>query len=254
METNGEASPTNHLELYVKAGENGLNYGACPFCQMVYMILDLKAREKELTYDVITINMARPPQEFKKLANRLPVLKHGDEIMTDNQEIVSYLDKNFPHPDLRYDNVKANDVCLNFFSKFSFYVKQVRQGPEALLKELRALNDFLEDAGTRYVCADTISNLDCLVLPKLQHIRVAAKALKEFEIPANMKALWRYLGQAYTSTTFRKTCPSDQEIVYHWSQKQETPNMSEEKMREYSTDGEPRFSVDIPDGLDISKD
>ena len=249
MEENGETSPTNHLELYVKSGENGLNYGACPFCQMIYMILDLKAREKELTYDVITINMARPPQEFKKLANRLPVLKHGEEILTDNDEIVSYLDKNFPHPDLRYGNERANKVCLDFFLKFSFYVKQVRQGPEALLKELGALNDFLEDAGTRYLCAETISNLDCLVLPKLQHIRVATKALRDFEIPASMTAIWRYMGQAYTSTTFRKTCPSDQEIVYHWSQKQETPNMSEEKIREYSTDGEPRFSVDIPDGI-----
>jgi len=248
MESNGEScAPLNHLELYVKAGENTKNYGACPFCQMVYMILDLKARDGDLSYDVITISMSRPPQEFKKLANRLPVLKHGDEILTDNDEIVQYLDRNFPHPDLRYDNVKANAVCLNFFSKFSFYIKQVKNSPEGLLKELQALNDFLESAGTTYLCGETISNLDCLVLPKLQHIRVACKALKEFDIPTSMKGIWRYLGRAYTSTTFRKTCPSDQEIVWHWSQKAETPHLTEEKMRQYSTDTEPRFSVSVPE-------
>ncbi|XP_045163391.2 chloride intracellular channel protein 2-like isoform X1 [Mercenaria mercenaria] len=250
METNGgneNGAPSNYLQLYVKAGENMRNYGACPFCQMVYMIMDLKAREGELTYDVVTISMSRPPLDFKKLANRLPVLKHGDEILSDNDEIVQYLDKNFPHPDLRYDNEEANAVCLNFFSKFSFYIKQVKNSPENLLKELAAINAFLERSGTRYLCGDTISNLDCLVLPKLQHIRVACKALKDFDIPASMKALWKYIGQAYESTTFRKTCPSDQEIVYHWSQKAETPHLSDEKMKEYSTDKEPKFSVTIPD-------
>lgn len=246
--TNGNGSgPSNYLQLYVKAGENTRNYGACPFCQMVWMILDLKSREGELTYDVITISMSRPPEEFKKLANRLPVLKHGDEILSDNDEIVQYLDRNFPYPDLRYDNEEANAVCLNFFSKFSFYIKQVKNSPEGLIKELTRINTFLDKTGYRYLCGDTISNLDCLVLPKLQHIRVACKAMKDFDIPGNMKAIWRYLGQAYTSTTFRKTLPSDQEIVFHWSQKSETPHLSEEKLREYSTDGEPRFSITVPE-------
>ena len=248
METNGESNgPSNHLQLYVKAGENGKNYGACPFCQMVYMILDLKARQEELTYDVVTVSMSRPPEEFKKLANRLPVLKHGDEILTDNDEIVQYLDRNFPNPDLRFDNEEANAVCLTFFSKFSFYIKQVKNSPDGLLKELRSLNTFLEKSGFKYLCGDTITNLDCLVLPKLQHVRVACKAMKDFDIPKEFKGIWGYLGLAYNSTTFRKTCPSDQEIVYHWSQKAETPHLSEEKMKEYSTDKEPRFSVDIPD-------
>ncbi|KAL3862132.1 hypothetical protein ACJMK2_008122 [Sinanodonta woodiana] len=251
MEANGDSAvPSNSVELFVKAGENGLNYGACPFCQMVYMILDTKSKEGDLTYDVITINMSRPPQEFKKLANRLPVLRHMDEILSGNDEIVNYLDLTFPHPDLRYDNLKANSVCLDVFGKFSSYIKQVSHSAEPLIKEFDAINDYLESAGTKFLCGNHITNLDCLVLPKLQHIRVAAKAFKDFEIPSDMKGLWSYLKTAYSNDTFRKTCPSDQEIVYHWSQKSETPQLEEEKQRYYSTDGEPRFSFDIPSVLE----
>ena len=86
------------------------------------------------------------------------------------------------------------------------------------------------------------------MLPKLQHIRVAAKAFKDFEIPDDMVGLWNYLGAAYQNETFRKTCPSDQEIVYQWESKQETPSLSEEKMKLYSTDGynQPKFSFETP--------
>ena len=238
--------PSNHVDLYVKAGKDGESYGACPFCQRFYMILDLKANAGELTYDVTTVNMARPPAEFKKLANRLPVLKHGDEIMSDNDEIVQYIDENFPHPDIRYDNMKAHSVCLDIFSKFSFYIKQVSHGPEGLLKELYCINDFLENAGSLYLCGEELTHLDCLMLPKLQHIRVAAKAFKDFDIPQEMKGIWRYLENAYKNNTFRKTCPSDQEIVFHWEDKQQTPLLTDEQKRFYAFDIEPRFCFNVP--------
>ncbi|KAI8796257.1 chloride intracellular channel protein 1, partial [Biomphalaria glabrata] len=70
---------SNHVQLYVRAGWDGTGYGACPFCQRFYMVLDLKAKGHALTYDIISVNTARPPPEFRKFANRLPVLKHDDE-------------------------------------------------------------------------------------------------------------------------------------------------------------------------------
>ncbi|XP_060073780.1 chloride intracellular channel protein 2-like isoform X1 [Ylistrum balloti] len=251
MSVNGDSQnsmPTNHVELYIRAGKDGECLGACLNCQRFYMILDRKGKAGELTFDVITINMARPPAEFKKFANRLPVLKHGDEILSDNDEIVQYLDENFPYPSLRYDNMLAHSVCLDIFSKFSFYIKQVSHGPENLLKELQAINDYLEGVDCLYLCGDELKHLDCIMLPKLQHIRVAAKAFKDFDIPADMVGLWKYLKNAYANDTFRKSCPSNQEIVHFWESKPETPKLSEEKKREYGTDGyaEPKFSFDVP--------
>jgi hypothetical protein len=77
---NDHSVPTNHVILYVKAGWDGVNYGACPFCQRFYMVLDLKAKAGSLTYDIVPVNMARPLPEFKKFATKLPVLKHGEEV------------------------------------------------------------------------------------------------------------------------------------------------------------------------------
>ncbi|XP_005089773.2 chloride intracellular channel protein 1 [Aplysia californica] len=239
--------PGNHVVLYVRAGWDGVGYGACPFCQRFYMVLDLKAKAGALTYDIITVSTARPPQEFRKFANKLPVLKHGDEVIMDTEEIQQYVDSNFPRPDLRYGNRDAHTACLDVFSKFSFFVKNVSHTPDHLIKELSYLNGFLERSENTYICGEDLTHLDCNVLPKLQHIRVASKAFKNFDIPASMKGLWRYLGNAYDNDTFKKTCPSDQEIVHHWSEKKETTPLPEDKNKFYTVETTPRFSLELPD-------
>ena len=101
-------------------------------------------------------------------------------------------------------------------------------------------------AGTRYLCGDSITHLDCLMLPKLQHIRVAAYAFKDLHIPPRLTSLWRYLATAYSNDTFRKTCPSDQEIVYHWSEKRETTPLPESKKKYFMLEAEPRFTWSVP--------
>lgn len=238
--------PTNHVVLYVKAGWDGVNCGACPFCQRFYMVLDLKAKAGTLTYDIVPVNMARPLPEFKKSTSKLPVLKHGEEVVMDGDEIMQYVDDNFPVPDLRYDNAEAHAACLDIFSKFSFYIKNVSHTDEHLVKELVTVDRYLARTGNRYLCGDFITHLDCLMLPKLQHIRVAAAAFKDFTIPARLTALWRYLGNAYTSETFRRTCPSDQQIVHHWSEKKETTPLPTSKKQKYMLDAPPVFSFSIP--------
>ncbi|KAA0201949.1 hypothetical protein HAZT_HAZT003247 [Hyalella azteca] len=67
-----------------------------------------------------------------------------------------------------------------------------------------------------------LSHLDCVVLPKLQHLRVAAAALKAYQIPTRFRGLWRYLHNAYNNPVFAQTCPCDQEIVLHWHDRLET--------------------------------
>jgi hypothetical protein len=50
------------------------------------------------------------------------------------------------------------------------------------------------------------------LLPKLQHIRVAAAKLKNFHISPKLVNVWAYLFAAYNSDIFVRTVPSDQEI------------------------------------------
>ena len=52
-------SPENHLlTLYVKAGFDGRKYGACPFCQRIFMMLMLKVNEggRVMTYHLLLID------------------------------------------------------------------------------------------------------------------------------------------------------------------------------------------------------
>lgn len=170
----------------------------------------------------------------------------------DTEEIMQYLDANFPEPDLRYSNAEAHTVCLDVFSKFSFFIKNVSHTPDLLLKEFSFMDNYLERTGNKFMCGDEMTHLDCNVLPKLQHIRVASKAFQDFDIPDYLSALWRYLGNAYEDDTFKKTCPSDQEIVHHWSEKKETTPMREEKKRMYMLDSHPIFSLTLPKYVNIN--
>ena len=45
---------------------------------------------------------------------------------------------------------------------------------------------------------------DCEVLPKLHHLRVAGKHLRDFVIPAEFAGVWRYLNNAYNTEIFQK--------------------------------------------------
>lgn len=240
-----QSATSSHLELFVRAGHDGTSYGACPVCQRMFMILLLKANAGELTFTVTTINMAAPPQEFKKLSNRLPVIVHGEDAWSDPDDIVKYIDERFPYPPLAYDNAEANDKCLNLFSKFSFFIKNVSHKPEALNNELRKLNDYLNKSQHRFLCRDELDHLDCLMLPKLQHIRVAVRELKGWDIPASYTGLWRYLKNAYESDVFRQTCPSDQEICNFWLSKTDLSPQRPRSIGDHSTN-EPMYSFDVP--------
>jgi chloride intracellular channel protein 2 len=243
----GDSVPSNHVELFVKAGKDGESLGGCPFCQRMFMILMIRANAGELTFTVTTVNMAKPPPDFKKLASRLPVVVHGTEILSDPDEMIQYVDEHFPYPPLIYDNVKAAEACMDVFSKFSFYIKDVSHKPDSLLVELKKLNGYLEMSPHQFLCRDKVpDHLDCLMMPKLQHIRVVTKAVRDFDIPAELTGVWRYLKNMYAYDVFRSTCPSDQEIVNHWTVKPELPRMSKQKAQYYSTEGAPRHSFDVP--------
>lgn len=57
---------------------------------------------------------------------------------------------------------------------------------------------------------------DCELMPRLQHIRVAGKYFVDFEIPAELAALWRYMHHMYQLDAFTQSCPADQDIINHY--------------------------------------
>jgi len=132
--------------------------------------------------------------------------------------------------------------------RFSYFIKDVSHTPASLMTELRRLDAYLVSSGHRYLCSDEhLTHLDCIMLPKLQHIRVAAHALRNFQIPAELGGLWRYLESAYQSDLFFKTCPADEEIVAHWLEKPECRAVVDEATLSSAThDRPPTYSFDVP--------
>ncbi|XP_063599939.1 chloride intracellular channel exl-1-like [Penaeus indicus] len=266
----GGGGVNGELSVYVKAGVDGERMGACPFCQRVLMVLLIKSQHNLLRFKVITTNPAKPPAEFKALGlKHVPALIHGDDGFDALDDIVHYLDTKFPGGGLEYNSAEADLATKDFFSKFCFYIKAVNQDPSKLDQALQRLNNFLErthvangisngdanlqadeDEGSsgaqiQYLGGSNLTHLDCEVLPKLQHLRVAAKALKDYDIPTNLRGFWRYLHAAYTNPVFIRTCPCDQEIILHWHDRPETPKLSHKKHSVIAKEKE-KYSFDVP--------
>lgn len=236
----------NEVILFVKAGDDGKKYGGCPFCQRIFMILLIKNAENDVQFKVATVNLAKPPDIFRKLTlRRVPALLHGDESLDNIDEIVQYLDDTFPTQNLLYNDVDADKCCKDVFQKFCFYIKEVSKDPSQLEAELAKIDSFLASRNSKYLCGEHMTHLDCEMLPKLHQIRIAAKALKEFDIPPKLKSLWSYLNRAYNNDVFKQACPANQEIIIHWAEKPETPNLSMEEKARLSREA-PKFSFDVP--------
>ena len=43
--------------------------------------------------------------------------------------------------------------------------------------ELKRINDYLEQRGTTFLSGNEMTLIDCDVMPKLQHIRIAGKVI-----------------------------------------------------------------------------
>lgn len=222
------------IELFVKAGLDGENIGNCPFCQRLFMVLWLKG----VKFNVTTVDMARKPEELKDLApgTNPPFLLFNRELKTDFIKIEEFLEQTLApprYPHLSPKNKESFDVGSNIFAKFSAYIKNTRieaniDFEKALLKEFKRLDNYLttplpeevdhnsteevQVSTRRYLDGNQLTLADCNLLPKLHIIKIAAKKYRNFEIPAEMSGVWRYLKNAYARDEFSHTCPADEEI------------------------------------------
>ncbi|CAF0822616.1 unnamed protein product [Adineta steineri] len=231
------------LHLFIKAGRDGRSKGACPFCQDVFLKLLIKREaDNDFSFDVITINCANPPKEFKEISKKLPTLVHGDIVLNDVDDIEDYLDSSYPNFKLSLRDAEAFKIQSNVFTRFTYLIKDVTNNPQPLIDELEKINRFLEQRGTKFICGNEITGLDCSLWPKLQHIRVASDYILGLTIPNEFSSLWRYLNSAYELDAFVKSCPSDQEIVLHWVRRETSTKEFLQLTKE-----EPKYSLDIPE-------
>ncbi|XP_004083390.1 chloride intracellular channel protein 5 isoform X1 [Oryzias latipes] len=218
--------------LYVKAGSDGESVGNCPFSQRLFMILWLKG----VVFNVTTVDLKRKPTDLHNLApgTHPPFLTFDGEVRTDTNKIEEFLEATLcppKYPKLAARHRESNTAGNDIFAKFSAFIKNTK--PEAndalekgLTKALKKLDDYLnsplpgeadandseEGSSRSFLDGNELTLADCNLLPKLHIVKVVAKKYRNYDIPADMKGVWRYLNKAYARDEFTNTCADTTEI------------------------------------------
>ena len=171
---------------------------------------------------VLPFNILKKSKEFLEVnpTGKVPVLVHRVSeqealVLDDPLLIATYLEKLFPNPPIRSKGKKAIVAGSDIFQKFCALIKNKDPTKDAdlktaLCKKMEDLDSFLLSTCGAFMEGDTLRFSDCSLLPKLLLVRVAAKQLKGFEIPARLKGISGYIQAG-------DTCPSDKLIKEHWS-------------------------------------
>ncbi|XP_035248821.1 chloride intracellular channel protein 4 isoform X2 [Anguilla anguilla] len=224
------------IELFVKAGTDGESIGNCPFSQRLFMILWLKG----VVFNVTTVDLKRKPADLQDLApgTNPPFVTFNGEVKVDVNKIEEFLEEKLVpprYPSLAAKHPESNTAGIDVFAKFSAFIKNPRKDAnegleKALLKSLKRLDEFLRTPLSEEIDSDCpndplestrsfldgpdLTLADCNLLPKLHIIKVVARKYRNFEIPAEMTGVWRYLNNAYQREEFINTCPAEREIEF----------------------------------------
>nr|XP_012420730.1 PREDICTED: chloride intracellular channel protein 5 isoform X1 [Odobenus rosmarus divergens] len=235
LEENEPTSTDPEISLFVKAGIDGESIGNCPFSQRLFMILWLKG----VVFNVTTVDLKRKPADLHNLApgTHPPFLTFNGDVKTDVNKIEEFLEETLApekYPKLAAKHRESNMAGIDIFSKFSAYIKNTKQQNNAALERgltraLKKLDDYLNnplpeeiDANTcgdedrrsrrKFLDGDELTLADCNLLPKLHVVKIVAKKYRNYDFPAEMTGLWRYLKNAYARDEFTNTCAADKEI------------------------------------------
>lgn len=229
----GEEIP--EIELIIKASTiDGRRKGACLFCQEYFMDLYLLAELKTIALKITTVDMLKPPPDFRSNFDSTPppILIDAGVAVLENEKIERHIMKAVPGGhNLFVQDKEVAGILENVYSKFKLMLMRKDDNSKAsLVSQLNKINRHLESKSFRFLTGDTMCCFDCELMPKLQHIRVAGKNFAEFVIPQELAALWRYMDQMYKLDAFTTSCPADQDILSHYKMQQGTKMSRREEL------------------------
>ncbi|XP_076373883.1 chloride intracellular channel Clic-like isoform X2 [Tachypleus tridentatus] len=229
---------------------DGRRKGACLFCQEYFMDLYLLAELKTISLKVTTVDMLKPPPDFRSNFDSTPppiLIDRGNPVL-ENDKIERYIMKSVPGGyNLFVQDKETETVIMDLYSKFKLVLnKGGDQRKRALLNQLRNIDTHLSKTEGRFLTGDTMCCFDCELMPRLQHIRVAGKYFVDFEIPEDMSNLWQYMYHMYQLDVFTQSCPADQDIINHYKLQQGT------KMKKHEELETPTYTTSIPPTVEIN--
>lgn len=212
------------------------------FAQRFMMMLVLK----DMAVDISLVDAVK-----SRIMKKLPALKHLDnDLLEDPKDIEAYIEKISPHCPLRISEDSPIMVLVTkgpgsgVYHKFCQLVKNVDTSTDEKLKknlndELGALNADLgaflhsDQMPGKFLGGEKLILPDCILLPKLLHIKVVAKVFKDFEISEDYKNIHDYMKNANEEQAFTRTSPSEEVIVDAWARAMKVLNPLQRKGRKH---------------------
>ena len=162
---NGAAKDIPEIELIIKASTiDGRRKGACLFCHEYFMDLYLLAELKTISLKITTVDMLKPPPDFRSNfeATPPPILIDDGNAILENEDIERHIMKNIPGGHNLF--VRDKEVALlieNVYSKFKIMlnspIQQKKEQAKAnLLGNLQKINNHLESREKRFLTGDTM--------------------------------------------------------------------------------------------------
>ena len=243
-----EESAPMEIELMIKASTiDGRRKGACLFCQEFFMGLYLLAEIRTISLNITTVDTLRPPSDFRAKfeASPPPILIANGEAIIENELIERYMMKTIPGGHNLFVNDKdVGTLIENVYGRFKvMLLKKDQQSKNALLNQLKKIDEYLGKTGMRFLTGDTLSSFDCELMPRLQHVRVAGAYFAKFEIPVELKNIWFYIYNMYYLDAFTQSCPADQDLISHYTGQLGVIMSRKEKL---ST---PTYNTSIPEAI-----
>ena len=166
--------------MYLKAAEDGVSVGDCPFAHFVRLVLE----EKGLEYDLKpSTPETKPKWLVEHYDGKMPALRHRKECYTESGTIAEYLEFFFTGDDTVSLKPKVADdsVLEGLFPAMAQYLK-AKEGEdtdklENLRGKLSMVNDHLAD-GRTFLDGDRFTLLDCRLVPQLYHLHTGIEGFK----------------------------------------------------------------------------
>lgn len=173
----------------------------------------------------ILIDLNNKPTWFKSVnpAETVPALDVGDRVIGDSYDIVRFLEETFPSPPLDLPgNKEAEEVTGNVYKVFSAWAKNSNASKNAELEakftaELKKIDDFLSKSKHAFLCRDSWSIADCVLMPRLYHLTTVARHYKKYTEFEKMSSLWGYMVRAYATREWKETDYPPEYILADWA-------------------------------------
>jgi chloride intracellular channel protein 2 len=255
------------IELFVKAAVDKMKNGGCPICHRYFLVFYILRERGLIDLVVTTFLPENPPKEVLDFSNgkHYPLVKvhKGSDangvdmtgVECDTVDEIEQLLDRFECDDMfgrRESKIeaRAEQVFEDLYKKFNLFLKNPEGDSKPVTRILERIDEFLQENDTFFLVGDRMARADCYFLPTIQHIRVAGKAYKEYEIPTELTYLWRYLSNAYDTDAFKESCPADREIITHYdgkaSSRAKLPVRRSQLMGENRTFSIPQPSATVP--------